>query len=197
MAAATFLQPSPVMDGLDAKARAATHSDDEAALPRLFAEAYDELRELARRQRRRWSGDETLDTTALLHESYLRLVDGSQLSWEDPGHFFAVACRAMRHTLIDYGRGKRARKRGGEREPAPLLLDAHGAAPGDQAAVIALCEELERLAAADARQASVFELRVFLGFSVEETAALLAISPATVKRDWLLATSFLRMSLES
>lgn len=183
------------MDGPEAKALATTQGGDERALSRLFAEVYDELHELARLQRRRWSGDETLDTTALLHESYLRLVDRSRFGWHDPVHFFAVACKAMRHILIDYARGKRAQKRGGEHEPAPLLPEAHGA-PGDQVAVIALCEELERLAAADARQASVFELRVFLGFSVEETAELLAISPATVKRDWLLATSFLRLSME-
>lgn len=182
-------------DGAEAETLEATRGGDENALPRLFAEMYDQLRELARLQRRRWSGNQTLDTTSLLHESYLRLVARSHLGWHDAGHFVAVACKAMRHILVDYARGKRAQKRGGENEPAPLRPDAHGAIPGDQAAVIALCEELERLAAADARQASVFELRVFLGFSVEETAELLAISPATVKRDWLLATSFLRMSM--
>jgi RNA polymerase sigma factor (TIGR02999 family) len=176
-------------------ALAAARRGDDAALSRLYAEVYDELHELARRQRRRWSGNDTLDTTALLHESYLRLIDRSRFGWHDLGQFFAVACKAMRHILIDYARGKRTLKRGGDQDQAICVPDADAGLPADQETVVALCEGIERLAVVDARQAGVFELRFFMGFSVEETAELLDISPATVKRDWLLASTFLRMSM--
>ncbi|HLU67495.1 MAG TPA: ECF-type sigma factor [Kofleriaceae bacterium] len=188
---ATAARARAVSDALEAARRG-----DQEALSRLFTEVYDELHELAHLQRRRWSGNHTLDTTALLHESYLRLVDRSRFEWRDLGHFFAVACKAMRHILIDYARTRQALKRGGDQEQVPLA-DAAAGPGGDPEAVIALCEGLERLAAADPRQASVFELRFFLGLSVEETAELLAVSPATVKRDWLLASTFLRVSMEA
>src|SRR5690606_15112610 len=131
---ATAARARAVSDALEAARRG-----DQEALSRLFTEVYDELHELAHLQRRRWSGNHTLDTTALLHESYLRLVDRSRFERRDLGHFFAVACKAMRHILIDYARTRQALKRGGDQEQVPLA-DAAAGPGGDPEAVIALCE---------------------------------------------------------
>lgn len=179
-----------VNDALEAVRRG-----DEAAMAALFAELYDELRELAHRQRRRWSGNHTIDTTALVHESYLKLVDKSRFQWKDLGHFFAVACKAMRHILVDYARGQKADKRGGGQQRL-ALDDAELGRAARQETMSALGEALDRLTEADPRRATVFEMRFFLGSSVEEIAELLGLSPATVKRDWALATSFVRMCME-
>jgi RNA polymerase sigma factor (TIGR02999 family) len=173
----------------------AARAGDEGALASLFTEVYDELHQLARRQRRRWSGNETLDTTALVHESYLKLVDRSRFQWADLRHFFAVAAKAMRHVLIDYAGKQRAQRRGGDRLRVELD-EAHAASGAAQETLISLGAGLDELAKIDPRRASVFEYRFFLGLSVVETGELLAISPATVKRDWSLATAYLRVYLE-
>jgi RNA polymerase sigma factor (TIGR02999 family) len=167
----------------------AWRSGDRAAFDRLFGLLYDELRLLARRQLRRSGRDQTLDTTSVLHEAYLKLVDPQHASVEDRGHFLALASRAMRHILVDHARRRGARKRGaGER----VSLDGD---PPDPASggedLVALDAALSRLEALDARLGKVVEMRYFGGLSVEETAEALATSPRTVKRDWQRARAFL------
>jgi RNA polymerase sigma factor (TIGR02999 family) len=168
---------------------------DRAALDEVFALVYDELHRLAQSQRRRWSGDTTLDTTALVHEAYLKLVGQQQASWNDRGHFLAVASRAMRHLLVNYAERRRAAKRGGG--TAPLSLDDFNPVSEEVAdEVIALHEALERLAAVSDRQVRVVEARFYVGLSVDETARALGISPATVKRDWQLASAWLHRDIQ-
>ncbi len=179
---------------ITARLRAAQQGDRQA-LDEVFAVVYGELRRLAQAQRRRWSGDNTLDTTALVHEAYLKLVDQSQAQWNDRAHFLAVASKAMRHILVNYAEQRRAAKRGGGAQTVPLD-DANPV--GEQAAeeVLALHEALERLAEVNERQARVVEARFFAGLPIEETAAALAISPATVKRDWKLASAWLHREIK-
>jgi RNA polymerase sigma factor (TIGR02999 family) len=175
---------------------------DRAALDEVFAILYDELGEIARRQRRRWQGNATLDTTALIHEAYVKLVglDGADL--ESRAHFRALASRAMRHILCDYARHQGAQRRGGEMER--LTLDeraanarAVGFAAEDSDALVALDEALQRLEAVDRRQGDVVECRFFGGLTVEETATALGISTRTVKRDWSLAQAWLHREMSS
>jgi RNA polymerase sigma factor (TIGR02999 family) len=168
---------------------------DEGALDTLFSEVYDELHHMARYQRQRWSGNNTLDTTALVHESYLKLVDRTRFEWADLRHFFAVATKAMRHILINYAEKQRAQRRGGDLRRVELDEQA-AAATAEHETLVALGAGLDQLAAIDPRRATVFESRFFLGLSVEETADLLQISPATVKRDWTLAVAYLRVTVE-
>lgn len=165
------------------------------AVAELFEHVYGELHGLARRQRRRWAGNHTMDTTSLLHESFVKLVDRDRFGWADLSHFFAVAAKAMRHILIDYAKRQRTRKRGGEHQRVDWT-DRHGASPPSLATLVAVAGSLERLHRIDSRRAAVFEFRFFLGLSVAETAETLEISPATVKRDWTLAAAFLRTQLE-
>lgn len=164
------------------------------AFNRLLPLVYDELRVIARRQRRRSSSNETLNTTALVHEAYLKLVDHTRLRLNDRVHFFAVAARAMRQILVDHARRRVAQKRGG----------GHAVALGDAAALNADCSNvlaidlaLSRLEAFDVRLGQLIELRVFGGLSVDEAADVLAVSPRTVKRDWQKARAFLARELSS
>jgi RNA polymerase sigma factor (TIGR02999 family) len=171
----------------------ALRDGDPAAFGALVPLVYDELRTVAHRQRRRWHGDDTLATTALVHEAYLKLVDQSRASWESRAHFLAAAARAMRHVLINYSRDRRALKRGGQ--PPTLSLDALGERPELQAALsdedvdtlLALDGALERLERVNARQSRIVECRFFGGMSIAETAAALGVSTATVSRGWALA----------
>lgn len=174
---------------------------DRHALGELFALVYDELQLLARRQRRRWNGDYTLNTTALVHEAYLKLVDQSRIGVESRAHFFALASRAMRHILCNYARAKRARKRGGDLERVPLddqQVPAGRAAPPDETSVLlaALGDALRRLEELEPRRARVVECRFFGGMTVEETATALGVSPRTVKRDYAMAQAWLQRELE-
>ena len=170
---------------------------DREAFDALMPLVYDELRALARRQRRRWQGDETLDTTALMHEAYLRLVDQSAPHWLSHPHFLAVASRAMRQVLIDYAKRRRAQKRGGGRrrvsidevEDAMLARGELGEAHSE--ALLAVEESLCRLERDDSLNARVVECRFYAGLTIEDTAEALAISPATVKRRWSLAQAWL------
>jgi len=167
---------------------------DRAALDEVFALVYDELHRLAQAQRRRWSGDSTLDTTALVHEAYLKLVGQPDAGWNDRGHFLAVASRAMRHLLVNYAERRRAAKRGGG--ATPVSLDDFNPVSEEVAdEVIALHEALERLATVSDRQVRVVEARFYVGLSIDETAQALAISPATVKRDWQLAGAWLHREI--
>jgi RNA polymerase sigma factor (TIGR02999 family) len=163
----------------------------------LLPVVYQELRGLAHAQRGRWEGDETLNTTALVHETYLRLVAGPSSDWKDRAHFLAVASRAMRHILIDYARRRRARKRGGPEPPLPLdqiaeVLGSPGGAgePADEA-LLALEEALQSLEKENPRHARIVECRFFGGMTIPETAEALGVSPATVTRGWATARAWL------
>jgi len=173
---------------------------DRGALDELFALLYDELKELAGRHRRRWRGNYTLDTTALLHESYVKLVGQTRIDVESRTHFRALAARAMRHLLCDYARERGARKRGGGLER--LRLDELEDAPGpivfteeQSDALISLDEALRELERVDPRQSEIVELRFFGGLTIAETATAIGVSPRTVKRDWALAQAWLHRAM--
>jgi RNA polymerase sigma factor (TIGR02999 family) len=161
---------------------------------------YDELHALAHRQRRRWQGDHTLNTTVLVHEAYLKLVGQKQIDVQERAHFLALASRAMRHILCNHARAAAARKRGGGLERVALdstrLPDTAGASSGEHAdALVALDDALRRLEQLDPRQSRVVECRFFGGLTIEETAAALGISPRTVKRDWQVAQAWLHREM--
>jgi RNA polymerase sigma factor (TIGR02999 family) len=164
--------------------------DDREALDRAFAVVYGELRRLARWHLQAERSDSTLDTTALVHEAYLRLVGPTPVSLADRHHFFALAAKAMRQIVVDYARRRRARKRGGG--AALLRLDeilTPGTAPDEE--LLALDEALDRLARLDERMSRIVEWRFFGGMSEEEIATALDISSRTVKREWRKARAFL------
>jgi RNA polymerase sigma factor (TIGR02999 family) len=163
---------------------------DPRAAEALFTLLYHELRALARRQIRRPAGESTLNTTALVHEAYLKLVDGSRVNVRDRGHFFALAARVMRQILVDHARSKAAAKRGGNAPPAPLDENLGGTAPVAEE-VLGVDEALKKLEALDPRLGKLVELRFYAGLSVEECAEILETSPRTVKRDWQKARAFL------
>jgi RNA polymerase sigma factor (TIGR02999 family) len=166
---------------------------DDAAADRLYRAVYATLHEMAARAMSGERDDHTLQPTALVHEAYLKLVEGSRATWRNRAHFLAVAARAMRQILVDHARRHRAAKRGLGRK---LTLDE--ALVGAEAAVldvVALDEALTRLAAQEPRCARVVELRFFGGLDVEQTAEALSVSPATVKRDWQFAKAWLGREL--
>jgi RNA polymerase sigma factor (TIGR02999 family) len=173
------------------------------AFDRLLPLVYDELRRLARHQRHRWYGDETLTSTALVHEAYLRLVNQSTVEWESRAHFLAVASRAMRQILLDYAKRKHAAKRDGGRERVPLhevaavLGASEDAVDMQSEALIALEESLARLEVGQPRQSRIVECRFFGGMTIEETAEALGISVASVKRGWAMAQAWLYRDLRS
>lgn len=169
---------------------------DASAGERLVPAVYAELRRQAARAMRR-EGEHTLQTTALVHEAYLRLVDQRRVVWRNRAHFFGVAAQLMRRILVDYARGRHAAKRGGGMQQLTLGdADAVTAASADEGVeVVALHEALERLAAIDPTQARLVELRYFGGLNIEETAESLGVSPATVKREWAIARAWLRREL--
>jgi RNA polymerase sigma factor (TIGR02999 family) len=167
---------------------------DHAALDELLPVVYQELQRIAARQLRRESPGHTLQTTGLVHEAYLRLVDQRDARWQNRAQFFGVAAQAMRRVLIDYARGKKAAKRGGDAVRV-TLEDASAPAEQPDVDLLGLDEALTRLAALDPQQAKVVELRYFTGLGIEETAQVLGISPATVKREWAMARAWLRREL--
>lgn len=169
---------------------------DREAFDAVFSTVYEELHALARSQRRRWDGNYTLDTTSLVHEAYLKLVGRGQGSWNDLPHFLAVAARAMRHILVNYAERQQASKRGGGQE-AVSLEDVNPVSPRTAEEILALNDALHRLEQVSERQARVVEARFFGGYSIEDTAALMGTSPATVKRDWALASSWLFREVQS
>lgn len=164
------------------------------ATGRLFDLVYDELRSLAGAYMRRERAEHTLQATALVHEAFLRLVDQTQIEWQNRAHFMGIAARAMRQTLIDHARRKSTEKRGGGWER--VTLD-EGAEVGSERGldVIELDEALCRFAALDDRAARVVELRVFGGMTVEESAHVLGVSPRTVDNDWSVARMWLTREL--
>jgi RNA polymerase sigma factor (TIGR02999 family) len=171
---------------------------DPTAGDRLLPAVYAELRRQAARAMRRESSEHTLQATALVHEAYLRMVDQRRVVWRGRAHFFGVAAQVMRRILVDHARERHAAKRGGGLRQL-TLGDADAAAPAAEQGVdvLALHEALERLAALDAHQARLVELRYFGGLSIEETAEALEVSPATVKREWAVARAWLRRELSA
>jgi RNA polymerase sigma factor (TIGR02999 family) len=166
---------------------------DGQARERLFETVYDELKRCAARQLRRERAQHTLQTTALVHEAYGRLVD-QDTDWKSRAHFMALAATSMRRVLVDYARAQAADKRGGEWQR--ISIDVAELVPEDSTQeVLDLHEAIEALAAFDADQATLVELRFFGGYSIEETAVALGTSPATVKREWDLARAWLHRRL--
>lgn len=167
---------------------------DGGARDLLMRRLYEELRELARIQRFRVGASDTLNTTALVHEAYEKLVAYND-EWEDRRHFFRMAARVMRQVLMDDIRRRRAAKRGGD-NPV-LAMDDTWMLPDTQAEEVeALDEALERLGILDHRQAEIVELRYFVGLTIEETADVLNVSPATVKREWTVARAWLYQAVK-
>lgn len=172
---------------------AAWRAGDNAALDRLFPVIYHELHRIAARQRYGERDDHTLDTTALLHEAYLRLV-GTNVDWVDRHHFYAVAARTMRRVLVDHARANRRAKRGSG--GIKVALDAQQLASDQPAAdLLDLDEAIQRLSALEERKGRVVELHYFGGLSYEEIAAATGISPATVHRDLRMARAWLARDL--
>ena len=167
---------------------------DGAARDSLFASVYGELKRCAARQLRRERQGHTLQTTALVHEAYGRLLE-QQTDWKSRGHFMALAATSMRRVLVDYARAQLADKRGGGWQK--LSIDVALLVPdGRTQEVLELNEAIEALATFDADQAKLVELRFFGGYSVEETAEVLGVSPATIKREWDLARAWLYRRLK-
>jgi RNA polymerase sigma-70 factor, ECF subfamily len=168
---------------------------DQTALEKLTPIVYDELRRLARRYLKAERPDHSLQTTALVNEAYLRLVDYKRMQWQDRAHFFAVSAQLMRRILVDHARRKNL-KRGANIKHVSLENTA-AIGPNRSAELVALDEALQALARMDARKAHVVELRFFGGLSVDETAEVLKISPVTVMRDWGTARAWLYHEIRS
>jgi RNA polymerase sigma factor (TIGR02999 family) len=165
---------------------------DARALEQLTPLVYAELRKLAHRYMTRERAGHTLQTTALVHEAFLRLLGNPQESWRNRAHFYAIAAQMMRRILVDYARANLRVKRGGETTRVALEdVDSLGAEPALDLDVIALDEALEKLAEIDPRRSRVVELRFFGGLSVEETAYVLQVAPDTIVRDWRVAKAWL------
>ncbi len=170
-------------------------SGDQGALDELLPLVYDELRRQAKRYMRAQPVGHTLQTTALVHEAYLRLVGQSDLEWKGRAHFFGVAAKAMRSILVDHARARSAAKRGGAARA--ITLGDGGGIAGVQMSVdvLALHAALGQLAELDPRKSELVELRYFGGLGIDEAAAVLGVSPATVKREWITARAWLRREL--
>ena len=167
---------------------------DQAALGDLVPLVYQEMHRLAQVYMSRERSSHTLQTTALVNEAYLRLVDTTQASWQNRAHFFAICANVMRRILVEWARSRQALKRGGAAAPLELV-ESLVVAEGPGRDLVALDDALKDLSALDARKGKVVELRFFGGLSVEETAEALKISPETVMRDWKFAKSWLRREL--
>jgi len=165
-----------------------------AALEELMPVVYAELHKMAKRYMGQQNPNHTLQTTALIHEAYLRLAGDSARHWQNRAHFYGVAAKAMRHVLVDHARTTHAAKRGGSMRPLRFdeEIDTSGERMGQ---LIALDDALTDLAKLHPRQSEVIELRFFGGLSVEETAELLKVSPETVMRDWRIAKAWLHSEL--
>jgi len=163
----------------------------------LMDAVYGELRRLARASLLRERPDHSLQATGLVHEAYLKLVDQKRVRWQNRAHFFAVAAHVMRRLLVDHARARGAEKRGAavtvSLDAADIDVDAR---PVSQPDVLALDRALEKLAAIDARQARLVELRYFGGLTIDEAAAVLDVAAITVKRDWALARTWLYRELQ-
>jgi len=169
---------------------------DQASLERLIPLVKSELHRLAHRYMQGERDGHILQTTALVNEAYLRLVDASRVRWQNRAHFFAVSAQLMRRVLVDFARARDYQKRGGGAAHVPLA-EAFDLPHRQDTDIVALDEALLALSALDARKARVVELRFFGGLSVEETAEVLGVSPDTVMRDWKLAKVWLLRELDA
>ena len=156
---------------------------------------YRELRRLARRRLGAEKADNTLQTTELVHEAYLRLVGQKATQWQNRAHFFAIAAQMMRRILVDYARSRHYAKRGGGAQK--VSFEENMAVSSRAADVIALDEALTSLAEIDPRKSRIIELRFFSGLTIEETAEVLGVSPGTIRRDWTLAKAWLQREINS
>jgi RNA polymerase sigma factor (TIGR02999 family) len=172
----------------------AASAGDMGAGRRLWSVIYDELRRLARRQMANEGQRSALSPTALVHEAYFRLFEGSDVEWKDRQHFFGAAARAMRQVRIDDARTKNRLKRGGGAQPGPLS-DGSLAFDQDPSELLAVDEALNQLEQRDQRKAEVVMLRYFVGFTIDETATALGISPRLVDKEWKLARAWLHREL--
>jgi RNA polymerase sigma-70 factor (ECF subfamily) len=171
-------------------------SGKEDALDTLMPIVYAELHRQATRYLRRERISHTLQATALINETYLKLIDQRAVNWQNRAHFFGIAAQAMRRILVDHARSRHRNKRGGAAEDLPLEAAEFTASPaGPNVDLVALDTALTRLADLDERQSRVVELRFFSGMSVEETAEALGVSPATVKNEWRTAKAWLFQEL--
>ena len=168
----------------------AWNKGDETALAKLTPLVYQELHRLARAYMGRERAGHTLQTTALVNEAYLRLIDSSRVRWQNRAHFFAISAQLMRRILVDFARSRNYQKRGGEM-PRVSFSEAFEVAEEQEADLVALDEALTALAKVDPRKSQVIELRFFGGLGVEETGEVLQVSADTVMRDWRLAKMWL------
>jgi RNA polymerase sigma factor (TIGR02999 family) len=181
----------------------ALEGGDRAVLDEIFPRLYDELRGLAHLQRHRWDGDYTLNTTALVHELYLKLVDQDRVGVKSRLHFHALAGKAMRHILSNYARAARTKKRGGgscklSLDEARMIAERDSVlSEGDAELLCMLDDSLSRLEQLDPRRGQVVECRFYGGMSIPETADALGVSPRTVKRDWTVAQAWLHRELKN
>ena len=168
---------------------------DGEVLDKLMPVVYDELRRQASRFLSKERSGHTLQTTALIHEAYIKLMGQDQVEWKNRSHFFAIASQAMRRILVDHARTRHREKRGGAGEDLPI--DDALQIPSREKSVdlVALDEALTRLAKFDARQARVVELRYFSGLSIDETAEVIGVSNVTVRRDWNMAKAWLHQEI--
>lgn len=177
----------------------AWNGNDPAAAERLFPLIYEHLRALAREYMRRERGGHTLQSTALVHEAFLRLTDGQSVDWQSRGHFYTLAARAMRRILVDHARARQAKRRGGVQQRVPLA-EAEGAEPVKDGPVetdfVALDAALGRLAETYPRASQVVEMRFFAGMEVRHVAEALQVTDRTVMRDWQFAKLWLHRELE-
>ena len=172
-----------------------------SVLSELFSLVYDELLTEARKNRAQWHGDYTLNTTALVHEAYIKLANQGTATWESRSHFLAVAAGAMRHILIDYAKARRTQKRGGDARKVSLdemqpVLEHIAFSEEQSEAIVVLGEALRRLEKVSESESKVVECRVFGGMTVKETAEALGVSPSTVKRDWAMAQAWLYREMQ-
>ena len=167
---------------------------DRAALDRLVPLVYDELRRLARHFMRREREGHTLQTTALVNEAYLRLIDQRSVRWQNRAHFFAIAAQLMRRILVDHARSRRYAKRGGEARQ--VSFDEAAIVSRERSAeLVAIDDALTDLAAHDPRKSQIVELRFFGGLNIKETAEVMGISPTTVQREWRSAKAWLYQAI--
>ena len=167
---------------------------DQAAFEKLVPLVHKELRRLAHHYMAGERRQLTLQTTALVNEAYLRLIDSRQVQWQNRAQFFAISAQLMRRVMVDFARSRAAHKRGGEGHPVSLEEAAEVSQPL-RSDFVALDEALNALAVLDPRKSQIVELRFFGGLSIEETAELMKVSPGTVMRDWTLAKAWLRKQI--
>ena len=186
----------PISSSLDITAILRDENGSTAeTLERILPVVYDELRRQAHNYLRRERSHHTLQTTALIHEAYIKLVEQENVSWNDRSHFFAVSARIMRQILVDYAKTKHRLKRGAFAEHIPLDETVQQAGGERGIDLIALDEALERLGKLDPQQARVVEMRYFAGMSIPEIAEVLEVSESTVSRDWNVARAWLKFEL--